>query len=88
MNNIKRLNTKLITYNVNMKDNSVFVNIPNSIVKNQTEYMPDLNLLTQIMEKNGFRLILYKDINEEFFLNNEERVYTSMFSSIVYERYE
>jgi hypothetical protein len=64
----------------------IFVNIPDTIVTNQIEYLTNLPDLKQLFSKAGLRLISESRATKEAFLTNEEILYSSLFTSIVFQR--
>lgn len=66
----------------------VFVNIPNSIVQNQTEYLTNVPELQKLLEQTpiGMALISEHRANQEMFLLPEEIQYSQLFTAFVMKR--
>jgi len=61
----------------------IYIHIPDSIVENQNEYITNLPLLERNLNINGFTKIMEKKANMIDFLNPEEKIYTSMYKSLL-----
>lgn len=66
----------------------VFINIPDSIVTNQTEYLTNIPELQQLLEQPpiGMKLISEIRTDEEMFLLPEEIKYSKLFTAFVMKR--
>lgn len=62
------------------------VNIPGSIVQNQTEYLVNIPKLTSALSKIGVHLVSENSATSEKFMTKEELAFTSMFTSLIYQR--
>lgn len=83
---LSKLNFITLRY---IKDNDnikIFINIPNSIVNNQEEYLTNLKLLVENLSSNGFELLKNKKANTIDFLNEEEKIYTTFFRSLLFKK--
>lgn len=58
--------------------NTLYINIPNTIVVNQTEYLVDLD---RLQSSTGMKKVTIKTQNDENFLSKEAKDYSSMFVS-------
>ena len=64
----------------------VDINIPNSIVREQREYLTNLQYLADLFRANGFAVISLRDVDPEPGLNGEEMVYNSLFSILIVQK--
>jgi hypothetical protein len=66
----------------------VFINIPDSIVTNQTEYLTNIPELQRLLEQPpiGMKLISEIQTNKEMFLSPEEIQYSQLFTAFVMKR--
>ena len=71
--------TQLSRYNV-------FINIPDSIVQNQIEYLTNIGELKTLLGSIGLDLISENRANKEVFLNGEEVMFTQMYTGLVLKR--
>ena len=69
-----------IEMRVDIPDRKVWINIPNTIVENQTEWLVKIDDLQIRLEKYGFSLRSIERADKEGFLTQTERVYTTMYS--------
>lgn len=76
---------KLITMRLN-PDDTVYIDIPGSIVKEQTEYLTDLDLLDDGLMKIGFTKLFKITANKEKMMTKEELIYSSLYSGAVYKK--
>ena len=86
--NIKHGNFKMIDFN-KISDKKIYVNIPNTIVENQTEYITDIPFLDTLLKNTDnltLEKITEKIANKETFMTDEELAYSSLFTTIVYKR--
>lgn len=66
---------------LNKADNSLVIDIPNTIVRNQTEYLVRLKDLYQALGKSDdYMLASVKPATDELFLSPNERIFTMMYS--------
>jgi len=90
INGIKRGNFEKITFELRPPENSptVFVNIPDSIVTNQTEFLTNLPLLFEYLSKTPLNLELLsnKRAIDEKFMTEEEVIFSSFFTSSILQR--
>lgn len=70
----RELNDALIINN----GKKIFINIKNSIVKDQVEYFVDL---PQLLFKTSYSLVSFKSSDSNPFLSENEKIYTSMYGS-------
>lgn len=66
----------------------ILINIPNSIVQNQIEYLTNIPELQQILSQAGLDLISETRAIDEQFMTNEELYYTQFFTSFIMRRKE
>jgi hypothetical protein len=66
--------------------NQIYINIPESIVQNQIEYITNIPGLQQAFDGIGLELISEERTNKEGFMTNEEIVFSQMFSSFIMKR--
>lgn len=85
INSVKRANFEMITMELRPNE-KVFINIPGSIVQNQTEYLVDLPDLLKKLKEIGLDLIFQARADKETFMTDEERTYSSLYSSISLRR--
>jgi hypothetical protein len=69
-----------IEMRVDIPDRKVWINIPNTIVEDQTEWLVKIDDLQIRLEKYGFSLRSIERADKEGFLTQAERVYTTMYS--------
>lgn len=85
INSVKRANFEMITMELRPNE-TVFINIPGSIVQNQIEYLVDLPELIRRLKEIGVDLVSQTRADKETFMTNEERVYSSLYSSVYLRR--
>ena len=89
-NNVKKANFKTITFELHIQDETqyIYVDIPDTIVEEQREYLTNLPILIEYMQlpEYGMSLINYDRTNKELFMTDEEILYTSLFTTIVMKR--
>ena len=88
VNNVYQSNMKLINFQL-QPPNTVFIDIPDSIVINQTEYLTDLVGLQQLLATqlpNPLVLIEEWQTNKETFLIPEETEYVRLFTAFIMKR--
>lgn len=83
--NSKRANFRAIDYRWFPEKDEIFINIPDSIVKNQTEWLPDVELIQGSFEQIGLTLLKRAPTDEEF-MTLEERFFVRQFSQILFKR--
>lgn len=69
-----------IEMKVDIPDRKVWINIPNTIVEDQTEWLVKIDDLQIRLEKYGLSLRSLERADKEGFLTQTERVYTTMYS--------
>ena len=80
------LNLKQITMTVE-NDKDVYVKIGTSRTANGIkEFLTDLNYLDRLFLANGFTRIEFADVPIDLGLNGEERIYNSLFSTMIYQK--
>ena len=69
--------------NKTSQQNLIYIDIPDSIVSKQLEYPPLLLELISYFTSNNYQLIEYSDVNTEIFLNSEEIIFNTLYSSLI-----
>ena len=69
-----------------LNDKKIYINIPNSIVEKQEEYITDIDKLVDKLTNNGMKLVSRKRTNDEKFLSSEELIFSSFFTSVVMQK--
>lgn len=64
----------------------IYVNIPNSIVRNQTEWLTNLSGLIELLKRTGVELIKEEPSDSSDVMTEEERDYGRLFTGIVARR--
>ncbi len=64
----------------------VHIDIPGSIVKEQTEYLVNIPRLTAALGQYGWKLITEIPANTETFMTESEYIFSSLFTSLVYQK--
>jgi hypothetical protein len=78
---------KQITFNMILAQQpKIFIHIPDSIVENQEEFLVNLELLSQGLVQYGIRKVSETPANTEQFLNKEERIFTLLYKSLIFQR--
>ena len=65
---------------------SILINIPGSIVRDQTEYLVNIPRLTGSLAQYNWTLINEKPATNESFMTSEEFTFSSMFTSLIYQK--
>ena len=65
---------------------SILINIPGSIVRDQTEYLVNIPRLTGSLAQYNWTLINEKLATNESFMTSEEFTFSSMFTSLIYQK--
>jgi len=86
VNNARQANFDLITLRLQGNPIQVFVDIPGTIVSNQTEWITNLAGLLHVFETNKFTKISEKRADQEKFLTNDEYLFSRMFTSFLLKR--
>jgi len=90
-NSVKRANFQMIQFELRppsreVSSEHIFVNIPDSIVTNQIEYLTDISKLTNQLSQIGLKTVSETRANRESFMTNEEMIYSTLFMSIILQR--
>lgn len=72
-----------ITFEFDETSQQLFINIPGSIVQNQTEWLADLDYLKTTFKNLGYKLIGEGRADKESFLNNDELILSKMYSYFI-----
>ena len=91
-NGVRKANMSMIDLELR-SNNQVFINIPNSIVENQTEYLTNIPELQSLLRKSmlGNKTLNVNVVeewitNKEKFLTSEELQFSRMFTAFVLKR--
>lgn len=92
-NNVRRSRFELIQFELRpplptVPVENVYIDIPGSIVQKQVEYLTDLQELKRLFETIGLSRVLESRATKEKFMTQEEVVFSSFFTSILYRRTE
>ena len=82
----KRSNLRQIDFVMALDQSAVYIHIPDSIVEKQYEYLTDLTYLDKLMNCNGLIQIMRRDINKGAFLNEEEIIFSNLYTGLVYQK--
>lgn len=90
-NNVRRSRFQMIQFEMrpplpNIPVENIYIDIPGTIVRQQTEYLTDLQELRRLLESIGLTLVAESRADKERFMTQEELVFSSFFSSILYHR--
>lgn len=83
LNSPNQYQFKNLTFEFNEITQQVFIDIPNSIVEKQIEWLADIDLLKSKFKQLGYKLIGEGRADKEGFLNDDELVLSKMYSYFI-----
>lgn len=88
-NGTKKGNFQLIDFELRLQNPTlpeIYIDIPDSIVTQQIEYLTNLPGLQEKFKENGLDLLLEERVDKEKFMTLEELIFTRFFTKFVMKR--